>query len=155
MFTHRSMHKTAALLMLAGAVVAAPSFAFADRDHGKHRRDRSERCEVDSRRGDRHDHRDRHDRRGHDRDIRWERDRRDRDCGSREVRHVVVRRPAPRFTVAVQFGQPSCAPAPVYYAPPPVCGAYYDPYCQARYSNFDVYVEHVSRSHGISVAIRN
>lgn len=155
MFSHRSMHKTAALLMLAGAVVAAPSFAFADRDHGKKRQHRSERREVESCRDDRRDHKDRHDSRHHDREIRWERDRRGRDCDRREVRHVVVRRPAPRFTVAVQFGQPVCAPAPVYYAPPPVCGAYYDPYCDSRYSNFDVYVEHVSRSHGISVAIRN
>jgi hypothetical protein len=169
MLSHRSIHKTAALLVLAGVVGTAPSFAFADRDHGKHRREHNQRHDHDSRRGDRDDRWDRRDGRHHQREVRWEGHRHDRNCGHREVRYVeVIRRPAPRFTVAVQLGQPYYPPAPVYYAPPvcappapvyvssaPTCGAYYDPYCDARYTSFELYLEHVSRKHGISVAIRN
>lgn len=160
MFSHRSMHKTAVLLLLAGAV-SAPSLAFADRDHGKRGRERNERSDRDSRHGDRDGHGDRrgHDR--HDREVRWERPRHGRDCGPRAVRYVEVRRPAPRFAVAVQFGRPACPPPPVCYAPPapvyvaPTHGAYYDPYCDARYASFEVYFAHFSRDHGITVAIRN
>ena len=148
MLSHRSMHKMAVLLLVAGAVVSAPSFAFADRDHGKQRRERSECSDRDSRRGDRHGQR------HHKREVRYERPRRDRDCGAREVRYVEVRRPAPRFTLGVQYGPPVCPPAPVY-VPAPVCGAYYDPYCEVRYSSFEMYLTHFSRDHGITVAIRN
>lgn len=79
------------------------------------------------------------------------------------MRYVEVYRPAPRFTVGFQVGgAPYCAPvrtycpppAPVYYAPD-ACGAYYDPYCNTRYSNFELYFEHVSRSHSVSVSVRN
>ena len=155
MFGYRTMHKTAVLVVLAG-VVSAPSFAFADRDHGKQRRERTERSDRDSRHGDRDGH---WDRRGHDhhgREVRWERPRYVRDCSPREVRYVEVRRPAPRFTVGVQFGRPVCPVAPVYYvAPAPVCGAYYDPYCDARYTSFELYLSHFSHDHGITVALRN
>ena len=168
MFTHRPTFKTAALLLLAGAVVGAPSFAFADRDHGKPRGERHERRDRDDRHGDRDDRGDRYGRRDHE--VRWERHH-DRDRRERDVRVVEVRRaPAPHWTIAVQFGRPSCPPAPVCYAPPqpvyyspapvcasngPACGAYYDPYCDVRYTSFELYLEHVSRNHGISVAIRN
>ena len=169
MLSHRSIHKTAALLVLAGVVGTAPSFAYADRDHGKHRSEPHERRDHDSRCGDRDDRRDHHDSRYHEREVRWEGHRHDRNCGHRDVRYVeVVRRPAPRFVVAVQVGPRYCPPAPVYYAAPacappvpvyvssaPTCGAYYDPYCDARYTSFELYLEHVSRTHGISVAIRN
>lgn len=141
------MQKLAVLMLVAGTVVYAPSFAFADRDHGKHRRDRRECSDRDSRRGDRHGHG------RHSREVRYERARHDRDCGPREVRYVPVHRPAPHFTLGVQFGRPACPP--VVYAPAPVCGAYYDPYCEVRYASFEMYLSHFSRDHGITVAIRN
>jgi len=138
MFALRSSSTRTATWLLACALAAVPSFAFAD--HG-HRRDRD-----DDRDGHRH--------------------RRHRD-----VQFVEVVRPAPRFVVGFQFGTPVCVQQPVYCPPPrpvvfippaPVCepapvacGVYYDPYCDTRFSNFELYLEHLSRRHGIIVSIRN
>ena len=125
-------------VLVAGIVVSlAPSLALADHDH--HRREHRDERRSECRSERQHHHQDRY--------VRW----------------VEVRRPAPRFTVGFQVGgMPYCAPvrvycpppAPVYYTPD-ACGAYYDPYCGSRFSNFELYLEHVSRNHSVAVSVRN
>jgi len=138
-------------MLLACAVITAPSLSYADRDGKKHRK---------------------HHRQASHRDRDWYRDHwGDNDRHDRRHSHRHYDR-GPRFSIGVQYGSPGCGVAyrPVYvpvrtYCPPPRPvvyvpvqyddGYYYDRECERRFSNLELYFEHVSAGGSASVHIRN